>query len=78
MPLDELMYSRAEFPAPGPIFRLTENDLITKLEQLVMKYPKTFEIRETAGVHQLYLLHAMSPEQLLEDHYSKSRDGVVV
>ena len=78
MPLDDLMYSRAEFPAPGSIFRLTENDLITKLEQLVMKYPKTFEIRETAGVHQLYLMHAMSPEQLLEDHYSKSRDGVVV
>ncbi|WP_284455272.1 DUF4007 family protein [Alloalcanivorax xenomutans] len=78
IPLDDLMYSRAEFPAPGPVFRLTENDLITKLEQLVMKYPKALEIRETAGIHQLYLLQSTAPEKLLQDHYEKSQEGVVV
>lgn len=76
MPLDELMYSRSEFPAPGPIFRLTENGLITKLEQLVETYPKHIEIRETAGIHQLYLLKALHPIKLLDDHYKVSREGV--
>ncbi|MEQ3635790.1 MAG: DUF4007 family protein [Thalassolituus sp.] len=77
LPLDDLMYSRAEFPAPGPIFRLTENDLVTKLEKLVMMYPEYFEIRETAGIHQLYLLQDMDAHELLQNHYEKSFQGAV-
>ena len=35
MPIEELMYAKGDFPAPGAVFRLTENSLITKLEKLI-------------------------------------------
>ena len=58
------------FPALGSIFRLTENDLVTKLEQLVDYIPGIFEIRETAGMHQLYIQNVTPPEGYLIKHYS--------
>ena len=33
--VEDLLYSRGDLPSPGSIFRLTEQGLITKLEQLV-------------------------------------------
>jgi len=77
IPIEELMYSRGDYPAPGSIFRLTENDLITKLEQLVHFVPGVFEIRETAGIHQLYLLRDESPTDFLSKHYSDVLQGEV-
>jgi len=56
LPIEELMYSKYGDIAPGIVFRLTENDLISKLEKLVHYLPGAFEIRETAGIHQLYRL----------------------
>ncbi|MGB1271158.1 MAG: DUF4007 family protein, partial [Endozoicomonas sp.] len=76
LPLEELMYARDHYPAPGAVFRLTENDLITKLEQLAMSLPGKVEIRETAGIHQIYMLDDIAPTSLLKSHYQNSMKGV--
>lgn len=70
IPIEELMYSRGDYPAPGSIFRLTENDLVVKLEELCSYIPGGFEIRETAGIHQLYQLREMSANEFLAKHYA--------
>lgn len=70
IPVEELMYSRNGTASPGAIFRLTETDLIAKLEKLVQRYPNYFAIRETAGIHQLYRLSETKPCKFLEDHYA--------
>ena len=70
IPIEELMYSRNGFVAPGLLFRLTENALLTKLEQLVNYIPGVFKLDDTAGVHQLYRLHEFEPFKYLEKHYN--------
>lgn len=69
LPLEELMYSRQGFAAPGAVFRLSESALIGKLEALVEVFPGVFEIRETAGIHQLYQLDEIDPLKVLNAHY---------
>lgn len=71
IPLDELMYSRDVYAAVGAVFRLTENDLIKKMEQLIMQVPGIFEIRDTAGIYQLYLLKEVEELELLSVFYGK-------
>ena len=75
IPIEELMYAKEKVPAPGAVFRLTENALITKLECLMQKYPVGFEIRETAGIHQVYRLEEVSPMSMLALHYEHSVKG---
>jgi len=73
LPIEELMYSRDGYSAPGAVFRMTETDLITKLEKLINHIPGTFAIRDTAGIHNLFLLKDdLNPLDLLEQHYSES------
>lgn len=69
LPLEELMYSRYGFAAPGAVFRLSESALIGKLEALVESLPGAFEIRETAGIHQFYQLDQIDPLKILNAHY---------
>ncbi len=69
LPIEELMYAKGSYPAPGAVFRLTENALITKLEKLIHQRPGIFEIRETAGIHQLYLLEKIDPMEFIKFHY---------
>lgn len=70
IPIEELMFAREDYPAPGSVFRMTENALITKIEQLVQFIPSVFDIRETAGIHQLYLLNSnVNPIDFLHKHY---------
>lgn len=69
LPLEELMYSRQGFAAPGAVFRLSESALIGKLEALVDMLPEAFDIRETAGIHQLYQLKQVDPLKVLNAHY---------
>ena len=58
--LEDLLYSRGDLPAPGSIFRLTEQALIAKLEQLVDAYPAYFRLDDTAGLHQLFRTQSIS------------------
>ncbi|WP_260291225.1 DUF4007 family protein [Sedimenticola hydrogenitrophicus] len=70
LPIEDLMYSKAGHPSPGAIFRLTENALLTKLEKLVTAIPGIFEVRESAGIHQVYLLgDGIDPMGYLAYHY---------
>ena len=69
LPIENLMYAKGGYPAPGAVFRLTENAMITKLEKLIHQKPGIFEIRETAGIHQLYLLDEIDPIEFLNFHY---------
>jgi hypothetical protein len=77
LPIEELMYSKSGYIAPGLVFRLTENDLISRLEILVNYIPGKFEIRETAGIHQLYRLDDIEPIEFLNKHYGLKSKGVV-
>jgi hypothetical protein len=56
LPIEDLMYCNADFAAPGSVFRLTENEFIRKLEQLAQSLPNSLEIRESSGIHQVFLL----------------------
>ncbi len=76
LPIEELMYSRDNFAAPGSIFRLTETDLITKLEIMVDYIPGYFDIRETSGIHQLYQVNEIQPVKYLEKYYADIEQGV--
>lgn len=77
LPIEDLMYAKDDYVAPGAIFRMTENDLVTKLEQLVNYIPNKLAIRETAGIHQVYLLDSnISPLEFLKKHYKDSMKGV--
>lgn len=69
MPIQEMMYNQGMSISPGASFRLTENSLISMLESLVRSRPDSFELRETAGLHQFYLLDDVEPLELLEMHY---------
>ena len=76
IPIEDLMYSRNNFAAPGSIFRLTEMDLIRKLELMVDYMLGYFEIRETAGIHQLYQLKKVAPEKYIKKHYKNIEKGL--
>lgn len=69
LPIEDLMYSKSGYPSPGAVFRLTENALLTKLEKLIHAIPGVFEVRETAGIHQVYRLTEVDPMRFLEFHY---------
>ncbi len=76
-PIEELMYSRVWVASPGAVFRLSENSLITKLEELSQAFPENFELRETAGIHQFYILEDITLEAMLDKYYSIEAEAKV-
>lgn len=74
LPLEDLMYARGEYPALGATFRLTEAGLLAKLERLVQAFPRALELRETAGIHQIYVLEDKDPIEFLRYHYNQYED----
>lgn len=68
MPIEELMYNK-NYVSPGLVFRLTENDLLSKLESLTEYIPNTYRIADTAGIHQLYQVEEIDPFDYLQKHY---------
>jgi len=76
IPLEDLMYAKDDHVAPGAIFRLTESDLMTKLERIVNLKPNILRINETAGMSQLYLnTKDLDPMDYLRDHYKEYTKG---
>ena len=69
IPIEDLMYSKNGKVAPGLIFRLSETALLTKLEQLIHYIPGIYELRETAGIHQMYMLKTIDELDYLAKHY---------
>lgn len=76
LPIEDLMYSKGGYASPGAVFRLTENALLTKLETLIHEKPGIFEVRETAGIHQVYLIDDVDPNYFLDFHYNNQSIGV--
>ena len=71
IPIQDLMNSN-DNPSLTGIFRLNENNFVSLIEELVNLYQSGFELRETAGMKQLFLLDSSpTSEDLLEDYYSK-------
>jgi hypothetical protein len=69
IPMEQLMYARDGWPAPGLIFRLTESAMLAKLERLVQQFPKILELREIAGVYSVFLLKEVEPESMLQAYF---------
>jgi hypothetical protein len=63
--------------SPGAVFRLSENSLITKLEELSQAFPENLELRETAGIHQFYILESITPEEMLDKYYTTESEAKV-
>lgn len=76
IPVEDLMLSRGEYPAPGAVFRLTEQELLSKVESLQALMPQAFQLNDTAGLHQLFMLKAVEPMEMIELHYARLVDGV--
>jgi hypothetical protein len=69
IPIEELMYGRSDIPALGAVFRLTEAALLGKIERIIQVLPGIFEMRETAGIHQVYLIGNLRSLNFLKYHY---------
>jgi len=75
--VETLMRGDGWLPGIGSVFRLSEESLITKLEEVIAWLPANFEIRDTAGIRQVYQLAVADPLSVLGSHYSsKTRSRV--
>jgi hypothetical protein len=73
IPVRTLLQGGDERAAPGAVFRLNEEGLLNILERLMERYPHCYELRDTAGVHQLYRGRAlMNPLEALRAHYRQA------
>ena len=70
--IEDLMYGRNDYPAPGAIFCLTETALLSKLDKLIQSSPDTYKLTDTAGVNQLYKLPGSNtdPMSFLKSYYA--------
>lgn len=75
IPIAELISNADGYSVPGAVFRLTENRLVTLLEIMADQFSDHFELRETAGIHQLYKLEELSRADVLAYHYSNVEGG---
>ena len=70
VPIEELMYGSNDGMSIGSAFRLTESEFVARLERLCAIYPDNYNIRDTAGISQLYILSKPDPIDCLAIHYS--------
>lgn len=75
LPISELMYGIKNGVAIGSVFRLTEGELLAKLERLVEKFPTVFTINETAGINQLYREDKSIISLTFLENYYQSQDN---
>ncbi len=66
----DLLYGGDAGAAPGAVFRLSEDGLMTALNRVLRTWPGCYELRDTAGIHQLYRIYDTgSPEGILQAYY---------
>jgi hypothetical protein len=73
LPIRALLYGGDGRASPGAIFRLNEEGFMNALGRVMECYPKIYELRETAGLHQLY--RRSSPNEavsVLRAHYRRA------
>jgi len=72
LPINILLYGGDGYPAPGAVFRLNEEGLMAALDKVMETYPNCYELRETAGLHQLYLNNPpLNVTDLLTTYYKE-------
>jgi len=76
LPIEDLMYSKDNYAAPGTVFRLTEDALIRKLEELSWQLADFFEVRESNGINQLFRKVDLEPEALVHGYYKQNLEEV--
>lgn len=71
LPIERLIRSDGLWAAPGSVFRLTEECLIAKLEELIASHPGLYALRESAGIHQIFQMtrEPVDPFEFLNRHY---------
>lgn len=67
--IEELMYMKANHPALGTVFRISEDHLIKKLEDLLLYIPGIYSMSDSAGIHQIYQNKPIQPLEYLKKHY---------
>jgi len=73
LPLDELMYGAF---SPGRVFRLTEGELVQRLNRIVGKNARKYAFDETAGLRQLMVYeHNDTGTTCLETYYHVAGKG---
>ena len=77
LPIEDFIYPKEGSISVSGVFRLSENGLINLLEDLVNEYPSNFELRETAGLHQFYIIEPIDSDKLLESHYVSEKEAKV-
>lgn len=69
LPLNNLMYANDSTCSIGSIFRITENGLINKLEELTQEFSSEFQIRESSGINQFFMLKKIDPFKFLDINF---------
>ena len=70
IPLNDLMYANDHTCSIGSIFRITENGLINKLEELSQEFPGEFQIRESSGINQFFMLKKIDSFKFLDINFN--------
>ncbi|WP_291997097.1 DUF4007 family protein [Candidatus Accumulibacter sp. ACC012] len=70
LPVRLLLYGGDDWAAVGSAFRLSEEGLMATLAQVMALYPHNYELRDTAGMHQIYRGSKMNaPLDILRSYY---------
>jgi uncharacterized protein DUF4007 len=75
LPIDRLLHSNGYLAAPGSVFRITEECLVARLEAMIAWLRGRYELRQTAGIHQLYQLRPIRSLDVLRLHYEGTPPG---
>ncbi len=72
--IEDLMYGKNDYPAPGAVFCLTESAFLYKLEKLEQRKDTPFRFQETAGVRVLFRTSnvQLDPINYLRSYYEQS------
>ncbi|MBK1693555.1 hypothetical protein CKO09_02215 [Chromatium weissei] len=72
LPIRLILYGGDDRAAPGAVFRLSEEGLMTSLAHVMEHYPRCYELRDTAGIHQLYRGECFAePLDIIDNYYKK-------
>ncbi|MEI6414964.1 MAG: DUF4007 family protein [Pseudomonadota bacterium] len=73
LPVRAVLYGDGDWAAAGAVFRLSEEGLMAILAKVMECYPDCYELRDTAGVHQIYRGRGtVKSLDILRVHYQKA------
>ena len=68
----DMLYGDGINTAPGAVFRLSEEGLMAALSAVMLQWPGHYELRDTAGIHQIYrLASSVDAVEILHGYYGK-------